>query len=485
MNNNSKWMHGLHQLNKRASWIIVLAALALIAGACRKKDDVNPSATSTDTETNDWILENMQTYYYWNKRIPAKPDKSLDPKAFFASLLYTYASQRPDGDRFSFIEENAETLKAALSGEEQTTGAEYTLYRESKNSNDLIAQIMYVLPGSPAAKSGLKRGDIIYQVNGQTLTVDNYYSLLFGQSSLQVGLAKWQNNVLVKTTQTLGVTTEVFQENPVLLDSIYTVSSSKVGYLVYNQFIPGPNGSKIDTYDQQVDQVFSAFKLAGVNELILDLRYNSGGYVSSSVNLASLIGKGVDGSKIYYRQEWNEGLTPELKKTYGDDFFVEKFVVKSQNIGNQLSRVFILTTDHTASASELIINGLKPYMNVVTIGTTTAGKNVGSITLTDDSGKVKWGLQPIVFKSFNSLNQSDYTAGFTPSIEVHEPVDLKPLGDVQEAYLSTALSQITGVPNVRRGVIKPSLPIAGSSIERKAGGGNMFDRRVNKLPIQQ
>ena len=84
--------------------------------------------------------------------------------------------------------------------------------------------------------------------------------------------------------------------------------------------------------------------------------------------------------------------------------------------------MFVLTTDHTASASELIINGLRPYMTVTTIGTTTYGKNVGSITITDDSGKIKWGLQPIVFKSFNTLGQSDYSTGFTPSTEVKNPL---------------------------------------------------------------
>jgi carboxyl-terminal processing protease len=125
---------------------------------------------------------------------------------------------------------------------------------------------------------------------------------------------------------------------------------------------------------------------------------------------------------VYFREEWNSTLTPYLKQEYGDEFFLQRFVAKSQNIGSNLQRVFVLTTEGTASASELIINGLRPYMTVTTIGTTTYGKNVGSITIVDDSGKIKWGMQPIVFKSFNSLGQSDYSTGFTPNVEVEEPL---------------------------------------------------------------
>ena len=268
---------------------------------------------------------------------------------------------------------------------------------------------------------------------------------------------------LVDSDKTRNVTATVFQENPVFMDSIYTVGSKKVGYLVYNQFVPGANGSKANEYDAQVDAVFSNFKAQGVNELVLDLRYNPGGYTSSSANLASLIGKGISSSKLYFREEWNTTITPELQKEYGSSFFIQNFLDKAQNIGNNLSRVFVLTTDHTASASELIINGLRPYMTVTTIGTTTYGKNVGSITITDDTGKIKWGMQPIVFKSYNSAGQSDYSTGFTPTVEVEEPLSLLPLGDTNEALLSAALNQISGTYSGRRGVTPNPLFQLGSS----------------------
>lgn len=470
--------------------------LVWLLSACQRETDlVEPTTNTTVSNTaenetiNKWILENMRDYYYWNDKIPASPDLTLAPSDFFDSLLYTYsATAAPDGDRFSWIEENADDLSASLSGESTTTGLEFMLYLRSQGSTDVIAQVLYVLPNSPAARAGFKRGDIISKVNGQPITTTNYASLLYsGATNYSFGLAEVQNSALVDSDKTLSVTATVFQANPVFLDSIYTAGTKTVGYLVYNQFVPAPNNSSGTEYDDQVDAIFSNFKARGVNELILDLRYNPGGYTSSSANLASLIGKNISTSSVYFREEWNSTLTPYIKQEYGDEFFVQRFLNKSQNIGGNLQRVFVLTTDGTASSSELIINGLRPYMTVTTIGTTTYGKNVGSITIVDDSGKIKWGMQPIVFKSFNSQGQSDYSAGFAPSIEVQEPLVLKPLGDITEPLLNEALYQITGNRLARRAVATGhSLPALGSSIQRKAGGGRMIKSlttfKTAKLP---
>ncbi|WP_077919104.1 S41 family peptidase [Spirosoma sp. 209] len=462
---------------RRTPWVLV-ASFAVLLSACKKEADlVTPATTTTaanpNAEVNNWILDNMRYYYYWNTKIPANPDLTLAPEPFFNSLLNTYnATSNPDGDRFSWIQESAEELQASLSGETTTTGMEYQLYLRASGSDDIIAQVLYVLPGSPAQKAGLKRGDIISKVNGQVLNRSNYLSLLFGNTTnFTFGLASVNNGSLVDTDVSRSVTATVFQENPVFLDSVYTVGSKKIGYLVYNQFVPGANNSRANEYDAQIDAIFSNFKAQGVNELVLDLRYNPGGYTSSSTNLASLIGKGVTTGKLFFREECNPTLTAAWTRQYGSDFLVNNFVTKPQNIGANLSRVFVLTTDHTASASELIINGLRPYMTVTTIGTTTTGKNVGSITLTDDSGKIKWGMQPIVFKSFNSLGQSDYASGFKPTIEVEEPLNLLPLGDTREPLLGTALAQITGTaPSARAGSANANpLSSIGSSIQRKAG----------------
>lgn len=469
-------------------WLFVAGFIVSVSACQQKSEDVTPQASATtndNTTINDWILQNMQEVYYWNDKIPANPDKTLSPDLFFDSLLNKYdATTNPTGDRFSWIEQDANTLTAELSGQTTTTGMEFNLYLRSSGSTSVIAQVLYVLPGSPAATAGIKRGDIISKVNGQSITTSNYSDLLFSGTNFTFGFATVSGSSLVDTDKTISVTATTFQENPVFLDSVYTVGSKKVGYLVYNQFVPGANGSDAGEYDAQVDAVFSNFKTQGVNELVLDLRYNPGGYTSSSANLASLIGKGISSSKLYFREEWNSSITPELQKAYGSSFFIQNFLDKSQNIGANLSRVFVLTTDHTASASELIINGLRPYMTVTTIGTTTYGKNVGSITITDDTGKIKWGMQPIVFKSYNSAGTSDYSTGFTPNVEVNEPINLLPLGDTNEALLKAALSQISGsTANGRQAAIAGnSLPQIGSSIQRKAGGKSMI-RPIKSLNL--
>ena len=468
-------------------WLL-MAGFALSLSACKKASDVITPQTSATTSANQtidsWILSNMREVYYWNDKIPANPDTTLAPETFFDSILNTYnATSNPTGDRFSWIED-ASTLKAGLSGQSVTTGMEYNLYLRSSGSTDVIAQVLYVLPNTPAQIAGIKRGDIISKVNGQSLSTTNYSDLLFSGTSYTFGFASVSGTSLVDTDKTISVTATTLQENPVFMDSVYTIGSKKVGYLVYNQFVPGANGSTANEYDAQVDAVFSDFKAKGVNELVLDLRYNPGGYTSSSANLASLIGTGINSSKLYFREEWNSTITPELQKEYGSNFFIQNFLDKSQNIGANLSRVIVLTTDHTASASELIINGLRPYMPVTTIGTTTYGKNVGSITITDDSGKITWGMQPIVFKSYNNAGQSDYSTGFTPTVEVEEPINLLPLGDTNEPLLNEALNQIAGgTANLRRATVNANpLSSLGSSIQRKVGGHAMV-RQLKALKL--
>ncbi|MFD2937921.1 S41 family peptidase [Spirosoma flavum] len=479
--------------------LLLVASGIFMMTSCKKSTDVAPTISpitpiisttavtgiATDKEVNDWILENMQTYYYWNDKIPANPDKSQTPGKFFTSILNTYnATSNPDGDRFSWIQESADALKASLNGETKTDGLEFKLYLRSASGSDVIGKVLYVQKNSPAAKAGLTRGDIFYQVNGQLLTVSNYQELLSGTSDTKTyTMAKVDaTNTIVNTTTTKQTTAVVYQANPVFLDSVYTINGKTIGYFVYNQFVTGPTGPNDHTYDNQVDNVFSKFKAKGVTDLVLDFRYNPGGYVTSAQNLASSVAKGVDPSKIFYKKEYNETLSPLLLKAYGSDWFNGYFLQKASNIGTNLRSLIVLTTGGTASASELVINGLKPFMDVTTIGTTSYGKNVGSITIADSSGHIKWGMQPIVTKSFNTLNQSDYSTGFKPAIEVKEYTNevWKQLGDVNESLLNTAIARITGAGRVAARTNSPTYEVS-SSIERKAGGSNMFfsDRLPN------
>ncbi|POY38525.1 peptidase S41 [Solitalea longa] len=412
--------------------LIVLATTLILS--C-KKDDPKPNQYQ---EVNNWIDDNMRYLYYWTDKIPSKTDKNLDPEKYFESLLYKTE------DRFSWIQESASDLQNSLNGVTKSVGFELKLYTTGVGSN-IIGHIMYVLPSSPAAKAGLKRGDIISKVNGTQLNTSNYYDLLFGLESFSVTTSTLSNGLFVdKETKSL-VALEI-EEDPVFLDSVYTFNNKKVGYFVYNQFVADP-GNDTKKYDKKMDEVFGRFKSKGVTDLVLDLRFNTGGLVTSSTLLASLIVKDLDASKVFYKKQYNAQVTKEILNdpSLGADFLLGKFIAKANNIGNSINKLYVLTGNHTASASELLINGLKPYMTVVLIGAKTYGKNVGSITVTDETGKIKWGMQPIVTKSFNSLGKSDYSTGFVPDIEdLDNRLDLKPLGDINEVLLNKALVQITG-----------------------------------------
>ncbi|MCE7073325.1 S41 family peptidase [Dyadobacter sp. CY327] len=452
---------------------ILLTSAAVIS--CKEKN-VDPA---TETETNQWIYENMKYWYYWNDDMTTKPDYTKDPASFFESLLYKYdATLRPDGDRFSWIQESAEELEASLGGQSKASGMEYKLTYFPTGTQNVIGVVLYVLPDSPAAKAGFKRGDIFNSINDQKLTGSNYSKLLNSQEKLTYTLATLSaDGVLTDGTTKREVTPVVLQEDPVFFDTLYNIGANRIGYVVYHQFIPEPYQADNKQYDKKLDAIFTKFKDANVNALIVDLRYNPGGYVSSATNFASLIAKAT-ASDIFYYKEYNTEVTETNMKKFGETYFYDKFASKSQNIGNQLNDVVFLVSSRSASASELLINGLKPYMNVTLVGGKTVGKNVGSVTLTDSKKKVKWGLQPIVSKSLNKDKKSDYSIGFTPDIAASEGNLLYPYGNPKDPLLGEALFKITGNRIVRqknaRTVQEEEDQEIISTISRKAGGSNMF-----------
>jgi carboxyl-terminal processing protease len=229
-----------------------------------------------------------------------------------------------------------------------------------------------------------------------------------------------------------------------------------------------------------MNAIFSKFKSEGITDLVLDLRFNSGGSESSAQSLASFIGKDIDATKTFERRIYNAKVEAEILKdpALGQGYLTTKFQAKDANIGGQLTggRVYILTSSRTASASELIINALKPFMDVFLIGDVTYGKNVGSISIYDEDSKTNtWGLQPIVVKVFNSLGQSEYGNGFQPNVlDEDNGLYLYPLGDQREALLAQAIGQITGAAtNGRLRTPEETKEAVGHSLDQKRRSFNL------------
>lgn len=436
--------------------------IILLTSSCK-----NNSEVMNKTDVNKWIYSNMNFYYFWNDKITKSPSYSLTPDAFFNSLLYKYnKTTAPDGDRFSWIESDFRELLENLSGvSSDEIGFDYIALRTSSENVTPVQYyllVTYPKKGTDAYAKGLKRGNIITKINDQNITSANASQLLGGTGTRTLTIAEWVLNSTTNTEELKIINTLTVQmqakyaENPIYLDTIYNVNGKNVGYLVYH-FFARDKGDETHAYDKELMNKLQKFQ--NVSELVLDLRYNSGGAVSTAIGLASALVRDRTTDKIFGVGQYNPKLHSELLKFYKDDkfnidYFVDKMMDSTVVVADvpklNIQKLYVLTGRYTASASELIINGLKPYMDVVLVGDTTYGKNVGSITIYDEDyqkSKNMWGLQPIIVKYFNSANQSDYTAGFLPDFPVDElaELDLVDFGDTSDPLLNKALTEIGGV----------------------------------------
>ena len=425
---------------KKIGPLFVLISLFI---SCKSDDP-----QSSNERINDWIYANMDYWYYWTDQMSAKSNTSQSPADFYESLLYSE-------DRFSFIYENYAELKDLLNGVSLESGFEFKLYYADNVSSNLIMQLIYIKEGAPAESLGLKRGDIIDQINGAQLTDANYRTLL-QQINSSYTISYRRYNIETQVFDNMGtanITPIVFAENPILMDSVYEIEGKKIGYFIYTFFSGGPTENST-AYDDQMDQVFADFKSKGIEELIVDLRFNSGGSVLSAINLASLMVDGATSSDVMLRRSYNATIQQEILNIpeLGPDFLVDMFLNKTENVGSLLNsgKVHFITSSRTASASEMVMNALRPFMSIYSVGETTVGKDVGSITIADENNPNNtWGLQPIIVKMVNKANQ-DYPDGFIPDVQLLDnELILTPLGDINEPLFSAALSAV-GVGGVAR-----------------------------------
>jgi carboxyl-terminal processing protease len=420
-------------LKRTAYYYICLSILFLSILPSCKKGNKNPDyPIGSNEHINTWILDSLKRYYYWNEQLPTKPDISLSPKDFFNSV-------RNSSDRFSYI--NIPNDPATATPNNRNFGFDYAIVSD-QSSAKVIGIIKVVLQDSPASRAGLKRGDYISKINGKALTANNAQALqteILNSDRFSIGLAELNNN-----NWTDSRTVEL--SKGIILDQhevskVIESDGKKIGYLYFVDFNSGLASSLLSA--------FSNFKAAGTSELILDLRYNAGGQVAEAAGVCAMIAKNISFDKpfITYKGNKNGGTRTESIGTAATfDGTISFNTLLQQNLG--LGRVYILSTSATASASEVIINNLKPFIQVVLIGEKTRGKDEASFRIFDARSPklVNWEIHPIVYKLFNAQGNGGYSAGITPDISINEMdnLPLLQLGDTADPMVKAAIAAMTG-----------------------------------------
>ncbi|NVN18537.1 carboxyl-terminal protease [Muricauda sp. HICW] len=454
-------------------YCFLFLGLSVLLMSCSDDDGIENGPTPDPDPTADVAAQNfmwqaMNLWYFWQGDVPDLADDRFASNAEYTAFLESYPDPRnfyfsicndherivgEDAaiDRFSFENEDYNVLVNSLSGISQSNGVEFGLGIIGE-SNDVFGFVQYIWPDSDASTKDISRGEFFTRVDGVQLTVSNYISLLYGEnSSYTLGMATVENGVISDSSKEVSLTKIENQiENPILVAETLDVNGTKVAYLMYNRFL--------SSFDEDLNAAFAKFKADGATELVLDVRYNSGGSVNTSRLLASMI-YGTNTSDVYVKQRWNDKVQAQLEEEFLTDYFANTTGESAINTLN-LNRVFVLATNDSASASELVMNGLDPYMEVIHIGEVTSGKNEFSITLVDDPGNSfvyssnrenrinpnnSWGLQPLVGRNENADGFSDYTSGLAPDIALSEDLtDLGILGDANEPLLARALQEISG-----------------------------------------
>ncbi|MBT8239041.1 MAG: carboxyl-terminal protease [Croceitalea sp.] len=440
-----------------------IGLLLLIVG-CSDNDDMEVlTPTDNDVTVQNFMWKAMNYWYFWQDEVPDLADDRFSSNTEYTEFLQAtpnpedfYSQIQFTEDRFSFLNEDYEVLLNSFSGVSKSNGLQFfVIDLIADDTDNLFGFVRNVVPGSDADEKGLKRGDVFTGVNGQTLTQSNYIDLLFSDVdsyTLNMGDKDVENRLVVPNDQEITlISEEGLLENPIRVSTTFDINGQKIGYLMYQRF----NRS----FDSELNEVFAQFVAEGVTDLIIDLRYNPGGSVNTTVLLASMI-YGTNTNDLFIKQRWNTKRQASFSASQVEDYFANSVNGSPLNTLN-LNKVYLIATNRSASASELLINGLDPYVEVIHVGDVTRGKNEFSITLVDDpennyqytssrenqiNPDNRWVIQPLVGRNENSVGFIDYTSGFVPDIEFREDVfNLSVLGDVNEPLLARTIEDITGI----------------------------------------
>ncbi len=381
---------------------IILAGMVLL-NSCRKDDD------DDRREENEHFLELMDEWYYWYDEMPAvNPGDYPSPYELLEALRY-----RPD-DRWSYITSRREF--ESYYQESKFIGYGFGSAFDSEGK----LRITFVYSSSDLYDNDIRRGWIIEKVNGTTIQPGTRINQLLGPN--EIG----ETNTFVfiapdGSEKELTFAKKELVMNTVLHWGIIETGNNNIGHLVFQGFT-GPSRAELD-------EAFAEFKARGIDDLILDLRYNGGGQTNVANYLASMIGGENLAGEPFALYQYND-------KKEEDENFTQAFETVQINLG--LDRLITITTRSTASASEMVINGLKPFVPVYIIGDNTYGKPMGMNAWYYGS---QYAFVPVTFKIANADGEGDYFEGLQASSYVADDVT-RPFDDLEEASLKEALNFI-------------------------------------------
>ncbi|WP_299123670.1 S41 family peptidase [uncultured Winogradskyella sp.] len=441
---------------KKIKTLLLACVLLLSVTSCFEDFDDNFIVAST-SEINDFVWKGMNVNYLYKSEIPNLANDRFTsneeyteylndfdaPEDLFESLKYLPESV----DLFSRIYSNYFDLLNAQQGTSLSNGIEFNLYFVPGSETEVFGAITLVLNNSVADNLGLERGQIFRAVNNEELTTDNITDLLT-TDSYTLNFADYNNNgtsepeddTITLNGESAELTKVTYTENPVhKVEVINLTPSIKIGYLMYNRF----NSS----FNSELNAAFGEFNAAGISDLVIDLRYNGGGSIQTAAYLGSMI-TGQFTGEVYSKTFYNEDL-----QNLNTDYLFTNTIEGGGAINSlNLSKVYVLTTNRrTASASELLINSLKPYIEVIVVGENTVGKTQASLTRYDSPNFAfenvnpshTYALQPLVANSTNVNDQLVPNSGLIPDIQITEsPSTFGTLGDLNEPLLATAIVDI-------------------------------------------
>ena len=398
---------------------IAILASVLVLSSCKKENDVNaPNPGTIADKIKDTVLEYSRDIYLWNSQIPASfnPRNYADPDKIMTAIR-TYSQETGFSqpvDRWSFAIKQTEWDNIS-SGVSQDFGLSVFFYADG----DL--RVKSVEMQSPAAKAGIRRGWRITKLNGNT-NINNSNSDFIVQQVFNSNSTAFSFIKPDGTTADIQLTSATYQENPIYLDTVYSTGSKKTGYLVFNSFLGDTN----QIYSE-FQRIFNRFTQEGVSDMIVDLRYNGGGYVTVQSRLANYLVPASGNGNLMMKQEFNNN-----NKHFNSSTFFAK-------IGSlALARIFFIVSNNTASASELLINNLKPFLDVKLVGpSNTYGKPVGYFPIEVDD----WYIFPVSFRTTNKNGEGNYFNGIALDKQVGDGLN-KDWGDKDEASLASILKYI-------------------------------------------